>query len=683
MAESRQPLAVGSTSVFSSRAVALTFALSLSWCIAGHWTAGSVVNAFALLSPWTSRDIGSVAVAGSASESGGVFTVRGAGADIWGTADSFHFMSQPLSGNGEIVARVMSIQNTNAYAKAGVMIRGALTAGSAHVILDVKPGGGVEFMSRNANGGTTVFIAGAAVSVPVWLRLKRDATTVIGSWSADGATWTELGRTTITLPTPVYVGLPVTSHSAAVLNTVTFDNVSVIPEVANLPPIVALDTPVPDATFTAPASIALLATASDSDGSITSVQFLANEVPLGTDTTSPYEWMWTGVPAGNYALVAVATDSRGDRTRSTPVSINVTAAADVSPPAAPSVSMPSTGATALSASVALNWGATQYATHYDVALGTTEAPPAVSLNQTTTNYQPPAPLSYNTTYYWRVTAKNSGGSTPGPLWSFTTESAPPVDTPPPSTTLRRLRVMTWNVNGGRSAANIADLAAQVSLIARSGAHVVVLQEVTIESGSDLPALYKSELETATGRTWHAVWAEEPRTIAAVPQGNLMLSTLPLAASATIALDGAPFDPADIDAQRSAARIGVVVNGVSVTIAGTTLASNGDSRKAQIAQLQNWMGSISGRRLVGGSFNMRPNDAGYPEMAAVFADVWATLVTTPDAGITMAAFGTAPQPARVDGWWQERSGSGALATEVWIVKTERSDHHAVVAEIEVR
>jgi endonuclease/exonuclease/phosphatase family metal-dependent hydrolase len=660
----------------------LALALSASWYVAGYWTAGNVVIAWALPLPWTSTDIGSVAVAGSASESGGVFTVRGAGADIYGTADAFHFMSQPLAGNGEVVARVMSIQNTNAYAKAGVMIRGALTAGSAHVILDVKPGGGVEFMSRNANGGSTAFIAGAAVTLPVWLRLKRDATTVIGSWSADGATWTELGRTTITLPTPAYVGLPVASHSTS-LNTSTFTNVNVIPEAANVPPSVAIDTPVSDATFAAPATVALVATASDSDGSISGVQFLANDVPLGTDTTSPYEWTWTGVPAGSYSLVAVATDSRGDRTRSTPVSITVTAALDISPPAAPSLSMPSPGATGLSASVALNWAAAQYATHYDVALGTAAAPPAVSLNQTITSYQPPGALSYNTTYYWRVTAKNSGGSTPGPLWSFTTEAAPPADTPPPSTTLRRLRVMTWNVNSGRSATNAADLDAQVSLIARSGAHVVVLQEVTIESDLDLPALYESALETATGRAWQAVWAEEPRSAPAVPQGNLVLSTLPLAASATIALDGAPFDPADIDAQRSAARIGVIVNGVTVTIAGTTLASNGESRKAQIAQLQSWMGNIPGRRLVGGSFSMRPDDPGYPEMSAAFADVWATLVTAPDAGITMAGFGAPAQPARVDGWWQERTGSGASATEVWVVKTGRSDHHAVVAEIEVR
>ena len=641
-----------------------------------------MVNAWALPAPWTSTDIGSVTVAGSASESGGVFTVRGAGADIWGTADAFHFMSQPLAANGEVVARVLSIQNSNAYAKAGVMIRGALTAGSAHVLLDVKPGGGVEFMSRKANGGSTVFIAGGAVTLPVWLRLKRDATTVIGSWSADGATWTEIGRTTITLPTPAFVGLPVTSRSTA-LNTATFDNVNVIPEAANMPPSVAIDTPVADAVFAAPASIALVAAASDPDGSITGVQFLANDVPLGTDTTSPYEWMFTGVPAGSYSLVAVATDSRGDRTRSSPVSINVTAALGVSPPAAPSLSMPSPGAAGLSTSVALNWGAAPYATHYDVALGTTPAPPTVSLNQTTTSYQPPGALSYDTTYYWRVTAKNSGGSTPGPLWSFTTEAAPPVETPPPSTTLRRLRVMTWNVNSGRSATNVADFAAQVSLIARSGAHVAVLQEVTIESDLDLLALYESELERATGRDWHAVWAEEPRSTPGVPQGNLVLSTLPLAASATIALDGAPFDPADIDAQRSAARIGVVVNGVTVTIAGTTLASNGESRKAQIAQLQSWMGGIPGRRLVGGSFNMRPDDPGYPEMSAAFADVWATLVTAPDAGITMAGFGAPAQPARVDGWWQERTGSGASATEVWVVKTGRSDHHAVVAEIEVR
>ena len=55
---------------------------------------------YTLPSPWTDSDVGSPALAGSAGYSGGVFTVNGAGADIWGTSDQFNYVSQPLSGNG-------------------------------------------------------------------------------------------------------------------------------------------------------------------------------------------------------------------------------------------------------------------------------------------------------------------------------------------------------------------------------------------------------------------------------------------------------------------------------------------------------------------------------------------------------------------------------------------------------
>ena len=96
-----------------------------------------------LPTPWVNQDIGSVGLPGSASATGGVFTVKGAGADIWGSADALQSVMQPVTGDVQIVARVASIQNTNAHAKAGVMLRGALTAGSADVILDVQPGGSV------------------------------------------------------------------------------------------------------------------------------------------------------------------------------------------------------------------------------------------------------------------------------------------------------------------------------------------------------------------------------------------------------------------------------------------------------------------------------------------------------------------------------------------------------------
>ena len=72
------------------------------------------------------------------SADGSSFSVQGAGADIWGTADAFQFVYQPLTGDGQIVARVASVQNTAPWAEAGVMIRDTLTPGSRHAALLAK-----------------------------------------------------------------------------------------------------------------------------------------------------------------------------------------------------------------------------------------------------------------------------------------------------------------------------------------------------------------------------------------------------------------------------------------------------------------------------------------------------------------------------------------------------------------
>ena len=67
------------------------------------------------------------AVAGDATLPSGTFTRDGAGADVWGTADAFHYAYRTLNGDGTIVARVTSIQNVHAWIKAGVMIRESLS----------------------------------------------------------------------------------------------------------------------------------------------------------------------------------------------------------------------------------------------------------------------------------------------------------------------------------------------------------------------------------------------------------------------------------------------------------------------------------------------------------------------------------------------------------------------------
>jgi len=62
--------------------------------------------------PWQTLDIGAVGLPGSALYAAGQFTLKGAGANIWGAADAFRYVYQPFSGDGQIVARVNGIDNT-------------------------------------------------------------------------------------------------------------------------------------------------------------------------------------------------------------------------------------------------------------------------------------------------------------------------------------------------------------------------------------------------------------------------------------------------------------------------------------------------------------------------------------------------------------------------------------------
>jgi hypothetical protein len=175
--------------------------------------------------PWLQSDVGTTGKPGHASFFNGGFGVSAQSADIWGVADSFHFVYTPVGGNGQIVARVTSVMDTGPYAKAGVMLRQTLDAGSADVVLDIKPDGGIEFMSRAVAGAETQFVAGASQSPPGWLKLAWSGGIVSGSVSADGITWRKVGEVSTTLASPAYAGLAVTSHDMSWENSSVFDNV--------------------------------------------------------------------------------------------------------------------------------------------------------------------------------------------------------------------------------------------------------------------------------------------------------------------------------------------------------------------------------------------------------------------------------------------------------------------------
>src|SRR5262249_59461364 len=108
---------------------------------------------------WSDADIGATGVAGSATFSGGTFTVKGSGADIWSTSDSFNYVFQSSMGNTTITARVASQENTNIWAKSGVMIRETTAANSSYVFVFVTPGHGVNMQYRAGAGTSAVQLA--------------------------------------------------------------------------------------------------------------------------------------------------------------------------------------------------------------------------------------------------------------------------------------------------------------------------------------------------------------------------------------------------------------------------------------------------------------------------------------------------------------------------------------------
>jgi len=176
---------------------------------------------------WQNRDIGSVGAAGSASYSGGTFTVKGSGADIWNTLDEFQYVYVPLNGDGTITARVASLQNTNVWAKSGVMIREGLSDAARHAFMAITPGNGAAFQRRTAVGGASTHTSGPMVVAPYWVRVTRVGSTFTASVSSDGAAWSVVGSDTIAMASGAYAGLALTSHADGVICTSTFTNVSV------------------------------------------------------------------------------------------------------------------------------------------------------------------------------------------------------------------------------------------------------------------------------------------------------------------------------------------------------------------------------------------------------------------------------------------------------------------------
>jgi hypothetical protein len=192
------------------------------------WTADDIVE----LSIWFRGNPPSV---GSFIEGPvGTYTMTASGADIWLVnnveADEFHFAYKMLTGAGSIVARVDSVENTNDWAKAGVMIRETLDPDSAHAFACVTPANGVASQYRPSTGGTSANFNQTGVAAPYWVKLERSISGLFTvSHSANGSNWQAVtGATPQSIPmgANVYIGLALTSHDAALTCQAVFSNVT-------------------------------------------------------------------------------------------------------------------------------------------------------------------------------------------------------------------------------------------------------------------------------------------------------------------------------------------------------------------------------------------------------------------------------------------------------------------------
>src|SRR5258706_13669109 len=125
---------------------------------------------------WNDVDIGSPALAGSAAYNNGNWTVIGGGSDIWNGADQFNFASTSFSSDGVMIARVLSLQNSDpgsGWSKAGVMFRNDASAGSANAALFATAGQGVSFQWRPTAGAQCSYSGVGGITAPGWLQLAR------------------------------------------------------------------------------------------------------------------------------------------------------------------------------------------------------------------------------------------------------------------------------------------------------------------------------------------------------------------------------------------------------------------------------------------------------------------------------------------------------------------------------
>lgn len=308
-----------------------------------------------LAAPWASQDVTDIPLNGTAGRLDDKFVIQTSGAGIGGTSDRMHFISQPVTGDATITARILGVDQSSLTASTGVMIRETNSSFVRSASLTWSPGQTLDFTRRTTGSASSSTVSLAEIATPPWVRLTRRGNVFTAYSSPDGAAWSRVGTPqTIAMTSSVQIGIPASSGAAGILTESFLDNVTITTAV----PDVQITSPAEGATVSGNAQ-SLLLTATISDSGTPAITWTKVSGP-GTvifangslaDTSATFS------APGTYVLRCSATTAAGTGSDDHTLKVAPVSAAD------PSMVLrlkldESTGTTAIDSSSANNHGTT-------------------------------------------------------------------------------------------------------------------------------------------------------------------------------------------------------------------------------------------------------------------------------------------------------------------------------------
>jgi outer membrane protein assembly factor BamB len=177
---------------------------------------------------WGCGDVGNPELVGNQSLDNGTWTLQGAGKDIWGTSDQFHFIWQSIAEDGSVSAQVLDPGQGVPSTKTGVMLRAGTDANAPYYAAILTDHGTLTVQYRATPGLNAVIFTTSTIAGPIYLRVARWKNIFTTYTSTDGVAWTPLDGSSIEIAIsgPMQAGLAVSSLRPETLSAVTFGSVS-------------------------------------------------------------------------------------------------------------------------------------------------------------------------------------------------------------------------------------------------------------------------------------------------------------------------------------------------------------------------------------------------------------------------------------------------------------------------